>query len=40
MLDQKRRRFEDYLTREGFTEIEFTSENFRAILNDVMPGIE
>jgi hypothetical protein len=38
--DQKRRRYEDYLPREGFVEIELTSEKFRVILNDVMPGVE
>ncbi len=40
MPDQKRRRFEDYLPREGFTEIELTSDHFRAILNDAMPSGE
>jgi hypothetical protein len=38
--DKKRLRFEDYLPREGFAEIELTSEDFRAILNDAMPGVE
>jgi hypothetical protein len=38
--DQKRSRYEDYLPREGFAEIELTSEDFRAILNDAMPGGE
>jgi hypothetical protein len=38
--DKKHRRFEDYLPREGFAEIELTSEDFRAILNDAMPGGE
>lgn len=36
--DQKRRRFEDYLPREGIAEIELTRDRFRAILNDAMPG--
>jgi hypothetical protein len=40
MSNQKRRRFEDYLPREGFAEIELTSEDFRAILNDAMPSGE
>jgi hypothetical protein len=40
MPDQKRRRFEDYLPREGFAEIELTSDHFRAILNDAMPSGE
>ena len=40
MLDQKRSRYEDYLPREGFAEVELTSEDFRAILNDAMPGGE
>jgi hypothetical protein len=40
VLDQKRSRYEDYLPREGFAEIELTSEDFRAILNDAMPGGE
>jgi hypothetical protein len=40
VLDQKRNRYEDYLPREGFAEIELTSEDFRAILNDAMPGGE
>jgi hypothetical protein len=40
VLEQKHRRFEDYLPREGFAEIELTSEDFRAILNDAMPGGE
>lgn len=40
MLDQKHRRFEDYLPREGFTEIELTSEKFRAILSDLVPVSE
>jgi hypothetical protein len=38
--DQKRRRFEDYLPREGFAEIELTPDRFRVILNDAMPGGE
>lgn len=38
--DQKHRRFEDYLPREGFAEPELTSDRFRAILNDAMPGGE
>ena len=38
--DLKRHRYEDYLPREGFSEIELTSEDFRAILNDAMPGGE
>jgi len=40
MSNQKRRRFEDYLPREGFAEIELTSDHFRAILNDAMPSGE
>ena len=40
MQDQKHRRFEDYLPHEGFEEIELTSENLRAILNDAMPNGE
>jgi hypothetical protein len=35
--DKKRSRYEDYLPREGFAEIELTSDHFRAILNDAMP---
>ena len=38
--DQKRRRFEDYLPREGFAEIELTPDRFRVMLNDAMPGGE
>jgi hypothetical protein len=38
--DKKRLRFEDYLPREGFAEPELTSDRFRAILNDAMPGGE
>jgi hypothetical protein len=38
--DQKRHRYEDYLPREGFAEIELTSDHFRAILNDAMPNGE
>jgi len=40
VLDQKRSRYEDYLPREGFAEIELTPDRFRAILNDTMPGGE
>ena len=40
MPDQKRRRFEDYLPREGFAEIELTPDRFRVMLNDAMPGGE
>jgi hypothetical protein len=38
--DQKRRRCEDYLPREGFAEVELTFDRFRVILNDAMPGGE
>jgi hypothetical protein len=38
--DQKRSRYEDYLPREGFAEIELTSEDFRATLHEAMPGVE
>jgi hypothetical protein len=40
VFDQKRRRFEDYLPREGFAEVELTSDDFRAILYDVLPDHE
>jgi hypothetical protein len=38
--NQKHRRIEDYLPRDGYAEIELTSDHFRAILNDAMPGGE
>ena len=38
--DQKRRRFEDYLPREGFAEIELSLQDFRMILTDAVPGGE
>jgi len=38
--DQKHRRIEDLLPREGYAEIEISAEDFRFILNDVMPGVE
>jgi hypothetical protein len=38
--DQKHRRIEDLLPREGYAEIEISAGDFRFILNDVMPGVE
>jgi hypothetical protein len=38
--DQKRRRFEDYLPREGFAEIELSLQDFRMILTDAVPDGE
>jgi hypothetical protein len=38
--EQKHRRFEDHLPREGFAEPELTSDRFRAIPKDAMPGGE
>jgi len=38
--DQKHRRIEDLLPREGYAEFEISAEDFRFILSDVMPGVE
>jgi hypothetical protein len=40
MSDNKRRRFEDYLPREGFAEVAISVEDFRAILSDAMPRLK
>ena len=34
------RRFEEYLSREGFAELEISNDDFVAILNDASPGVE
>ena len=40
MPDEKRRRFEDYLPREGFADVAISLEQFRTILSDATPGVE
>jgi hypothetical protein len=34
------RRFEEYLSREGFAELAISNDDFVAILNDALPGVE
>jgi hypothetical protein len=40
MSNDKGRRFEDYLPREGFADVAMSAENFCTILRDAMLGVE
>jgi hypothetical protein len=40
MPDEKRRRFQDYLTREGFADVAISLEQFQTILSDATPGVD
>ena len=38
--NEKGRRFEEYLPREGFADVAISAEDFGAILSDALPGVE